>query len=329
MFPADAQDSAELKASAIFFKDQRLRPLWRAVIYPVAVTLAASILWALFLGVSGRPAFEQFTFSVLIANEFFAAIGAVVAAILLRRYLDRRSIASLGFAPRGPWLRLFGLGIALGAGMQAIAYMLEAVPGYARVVGHGSFASDAKLVLVAAIVFLAAALFEEMSLRGYLLQNLWEEWGVAPAIIVTSILFALIHFTNPHAREQSVLTIAGLSAFALWACFSLLWTKSLWVALGGHMAWNVFEGPIFGFPVSGEGIPVPTVLSQSVHGPQWLTGGAFGPEAGASSIIATLIGLAVLRLLYVKGAFSNVADSREAYARVSESFVPSTSDRDR
>jgi len=108
--------------------------------------------------------------------------------------------------------------------------------------------------------------------------------------------------------------VAGLVAFALWACMSLLWTGSLWLALGAHLAWNVFEGPFFGLPVSGVVIPSPSVLEVSVRGQPWLTGGAFGPEAGLSSLVALVLGFAVLWTLRVRGAFAGAADTSEAYA---------------
>jgi hypothetical protein len=41
-----------------------------------------------------------------------------------------------------------------------------------------------------------------------------------------------------------------------------------------------------------------------VNGPEWFTGGSFGPEAGASSLIALAIGIAVLLWMHRRGAFA-------------------------
>jgi uncharacterized protein len=318
-----------LKAPALFVKDARLRPLWRAVLYAVAMPSVAALLWAIYAVATGRPVLGYATFGDLIVGEIVAAAAALLVALFLRRNLDRRSFASLGFALRPPWLRLLALGVLFGAGMQAVAYGILRVFGFATLVSHGTLVGDMRLLAPAALFFLGAAFVEEMSFRGYLLQNLWEEWGKWPAIVITSITFALIHAGNPHAREQTLLTLGGLLLFALWACMSLVWTKSLWLALGAHMAWNMAEGPVFGLPVSGVLMPIAPVLSNTVSGPTWLTGGAFGPEAGVSSLVALLIGLGVLRLLFIKGAFARVPEVREAYARTSGSSAPSNAARGR
>jgi membrane protease YdiL (CAAX protease family) len=199
--------------------------------------------------------------------------------------------------------------------MQAVANVVLWASGSAHVTGHAGLESSLQLIGAAIAVLVPAAFVEEMSFRGYILQNLWEDWGLVPAIVISSIGFAALHISNPHSREQLLFTATGLLMFALWACMSLVWTKSLWLALGAHMAWNLFEGPVFGLPLSGLAMPVPTVLRQTVNGPQWLTGGSFGPEAGVTSFVALIVGFLVLRALYLNGAFADAPDTREDYAR--------------
>ena len=63
--------------------------------------------------------------------------------------------------------------------------------------------------------------------------------------------------------------------------------------MGIHFTWNYFQGPVFGFAVSGTTMQG-SLLTISDHGPQWFTGGIFGPEAGVSGLIALLIGIVAL-----------------------------------
>jgi hypothetical protein len=56
-----------------------------------------------------------------------------------------------------------------------------------------------------------------------------------------------------------------------------------------HIGWNFFEGPVFGFPVSGL-TDMPSLLIHTVSGPEIVTGGAFGPEAGLVIIPAMALG---------------------------------------
>jgi CAAX protease family protein len=319
-----------LMLAKLFLKDARLRPFFRVLVFVFATLFVAAALWLVFDAFRRQAYSAELTWNDLATGEFASVIAVVLVSVLMRRYVDRRSVASLGFAPGGPWLRLFGWGVLLGAGMQTIAMGIESALGVAHVVGFGSVAGDAKLIAVAAAVFLAGALSEELSLRGYILQNLWEEWGVVPAIAVTSVAFAAVHLGNPHSHEQTALTVCGLVVFALWASVSLLLTRSLWLAFGAHAAWNLFEGPVFGLPVSGVSMPVRTVLVESVNGPRWLTGGSFGPEAGLSSILALLVGFVALLALYKLGAFRGAVDSRETYARtITESSALSSADHAR
>jgi membrane protease YdiL (CAAX protease family) len=298
----------------IFFKDGRLRPPLRILVYGI-VLICLAIAFELVLNAVCATCHSLTRPGALAIQVLLEASVVAIATFWLRRSLDRRSVASLGLAPRGPWLRFFSIGIAFGAGMQVLAVTVETLSGSARVTAHATLQSDVRLLSTTAIVFLAAAFSEELSTRGYVLQNLWEAWGRKPAVGLSSVLFAVLHVANPHSREQLWLTSAGLVLFALWAACSLVWTGSLWLALGAHAAWNLFEGPVFGLPVSGLVVSSTPVLSFSVSGPSWLTGASFGPEAGVSSLVALIAGFIVLRSLFVRGAFRDQADTTEAYAR--------------
>lgn len=73
---------------------------------------------------------------------------------------------------------------------------------------------------------------------------------------------------------------------------AFLATGRLSTAIGLHIAWNLFEGAVFGFPVSGDKEGASLVAIHQL-GPPLVTGGAFGPEAGLSGIAASLLGIAV------------------------------------
>jgi hypothetical protein len=67
-----------------------------------------------------------------------------------------------------------------------------------------------------------------------------------------------------------------------------------------HTAWNLFEGPVYGAAVSGNDLP--SVLHARFPGPDWLTGGAFGPEAGVPTLVlGTALGVAFLVVAVRRG----------------------------
>lgn len=63
------------------------------------------------------------------------------------------------------------------------------------------------------------------------------------------------------------------------ACYAR--TRTLWVPVGFHFAWNTTMGVVFGLPVSGAQIPG-LLRAEASGSPLW-TGGAFGPEASVSA----------------------------------------------
>ena len=93
------------------------------------------------------------------------------------------------------------------------------------------------------------------------------------------------------------MAVAGIFLAGLFLAYGYLRTGQLWLSIGLHLGWNFFESAVFGFPVSGYDRP--GLFHISVSGPEFWTGGAFGPEAGFIILPITLLG-AVLIYLYTR-----------------------------
>ena len=122
------------------------------------------------------------------------------------------------------------------------------------------------------------ALFEEVVFRMLLLSGLVVVFRGrhGPAIALSAVLFGLVHLINPGATALSVL---GNAMGGVIYGMAFLKGRSLWLALGLHLGWNFFQGPVLGFAISGDSSHVAMVRLLEA-GPAWLTGGAYGPEAG-------------------------------------------------
>jgi hypothetical protein len=72
-------------------------------------------------------------------------------------------------------------------------------------------------------------------------------------------------------------------------------TGELAIPLGLHFSWNYAQGALFGFPVSGVRVGLAVVRTRET-GPDLLTGGAFGPEAGLLGVAAVLLGIGCVAL---------------------------------
>ncbi|MDE7400299.1 MAG: CPBP family intramembrane metalloprotease, partial [Oscillospiraceae bacterium] len=113
------------------------------------------------------------------------------------------------------------------------------------VFSHGAQAVAA--VLFGVVIYASVGLSEELLFRGYI-QGLFGERKVL-GIVVTAALFAVMHLLN---SSYSAVSLIYLIAGGL--LFSLLRevTKSLWLPIGLHVAWDWVEISIFGLNVDGE-----------------------------------------------------------------------------
>jgi hypothetical protein len=77
-------------------------------------------------------------------------------------------------------------------------------------------------------------------------------------------------------------------------------TRSLWMPIGLHAAWNFVQGAIFDVPVSG--LDEQGLVEARLSGPELLSGGAFGLEASViAMVIATAAGVLLVLMAVKKG----------------------------
>ena len=143
---------------------------------------------------------------------------------------------------------------------------------------------------------LSTGLHEELVARLIIFRLLMRAAGVWPALLVSALAFGAGHLANPNASWVAAFAIA-VEAGLMLAAFYLL-TGRIWMSVGVHAAWNLTQGSIFGARVSGLTESGSLFTSAPVPGsPDWLSGGAFGPEA---SVPAMVIGVAIFALLMAR-----------------------------
>jgi len=188
-----------------------------------------------------------------------------------------------------------GRGVGIGVVMfLAVIASITLAGGY-HVDGWGSVGVTLGLVGVTAL----AAVTEELVFRGILFRVLERRTGTWLALAVTSAMFGALHLLNPDATLWGAVAIAVEAGGVLGAAYVA--TRSLWLPIGIHFGWNFAVAGIFGTVVSGSATPQGLLLG-STSGPVLLSGGAFGPEASLSAVVAGLVMTAVfLRLAHRRG----------------------------
>lgn len=140
---------------------------------------------------------------------------------------------------------------------------------------------------------LAASVKEEVLMRGLLLSGLVLALRGRRmlAILLSAVAFGCIHLSNPGA---SLLSVLGNSLGGVIYGIAFLYAGSLWLAIGLHFAWNFVQGPVLGFPVSG--MAAGGLQQVQDAGPAWLSGGAYGPEAGLVGMAFRFVIIALMLL---------------------------------
>jgi len=202
---------------------------------------------------------------------------------------ERRSPWSVGLEGRdGPQKYLRGAFIGLG--MAAAAVILPAALGFFRL--EGDFTPSAWLspAVILGIGWAVQGAAEEVLFRGFLFPILGVRYGAVAGVLISSGLFALLHLFNPN---PSLLALLNLTLFGIFAALYAAREGSLWGIFAIHSAWNWALANVFGLEVSGLPLKVPSLVNLVENGPDWLTGGLFGPEGGAAVTLVLLVGILI------------------------------------
>jgi membrane protease YdiL (CAAX protease family) len=215
------------------------------------------------------------------------------------RFVERRPLASVGIRGDRP-VREFLRGHAAGlAGLLSVVMVIWMVGGLQLIAVAPAFAHPVSLVPIVLLLFTFAlqASVEELLFRGWLMSVLAKKFNVPVAVIVSSALFSLLHF-NPRTHW---LVSVGTFLFSLFACAWVLRTRNLLGIMGWHAGWNWLLAIGFGLPVTGIDVGLPALLvDMRANGPDWLTGGAQGPEASVVCFAYFVFGIAFFRLRSAK-----------------------------
>ncbi len=276
---------------------RRLRAFWRLAVFVCARSVSVAVLTEL----AGRLGWLQR--QPVLVTVTIRALATLVPACICAICLDRRTGRDLGLPlSRANWADL-GLGLALGATLMTIIFCVSVAFGWVRVTGYAVGYAGPMSVAIPLIVWLLVGIHEEVWARGYLLINLAEglrgatgsdRWALLLAWAITSLYFGALHADNPGATVTSTLFLVGAGFFL---GLGIVLSGRLGQPIGLHIAWNLFQGTVFGFAVSGWRLSPFSVIRTSSRGPVLWTGGTFGPEAGLLGALAMVAGSGAILLI--------------------------------
>ena len=223
----------------------------------------------------------------LVWFEVMMIVSVLLASFTSTRYFNRKPFTAIGLGLHPMLFREFGLGCVVGFAMMSGIFFVELGFGLVTFEWRGlQLNAISWVILTSGATFAVGAFSEEVLFRGYAFQTLIQGVTFLPATLILAVLFALAHAGNPNV---SLFGFVNIALAAVWLSIAYMKTRSLWLPFGLHFSWNFAQTTVYAFPTSGVSFTEFKLFLLKQTGPEWLTGGVFGPEGGALAT-AALVG---------------------------------------
>ncbi len=269
-------------------------PLWLRILQlPLSrLVFLGGIVFYMMAWSEGR--IQAFKDSPLIGVAVAVAMALVVLAVYVAwgKWIERRDVTELSLPGAG---REWAIGGLIGVVLYSGCVLLLMLFGMYRIEGLNPLS----YMIPAAAMAVKSSVFEELLFRGVLFRSVEAMAGSWIAIIVSSLVFGLLHLLNPDATIAGAVYIAIEAGLLLAAAY--LVTRRLWMAIGYHMLWNYVQSAVFSGIVSG-GVSLPGLFQAKIEGASFFTGGTFGMEQSVFALVlCTLTGVVMLVIAMRRG----------------------------
>ena len=217
-------------------------------------------------------------------------VSTLLTVWVMRRWIDRGSLLSLGLHLNRSYLRDLAAGVL--CGITLISAIFLAILGYGGLTVI-SLQTPSVSFLMLTVAMILVAVNEELLVRGYLLGNLMTSTNKYVALLLSSLIFSIFHLLNPNSSSIGLINIV-LAGMLLGIYY--IHERNLWFPIGLHFSWNLFQGGVYGSQVSG--VKVASVVTIDATGDPLLTGGSFGFEASLVTTVILAAAILVVHLIY-------------------------------
>lgn len=263
----------------------RLLSIWwlRMLIYFIGI----AVVIGLYIGLDADPGylelFVTFTFvSLALGIEYLRKVG---------------NYNTLGFSLSIFTLREVLVGIVLA--VFAVGLIISAA------LLSGATINAGEVLYESIYGTLLTALTEELIFRGMMLRAIEQRFGGMMGVFLSSMVFAGAHLFNTNSTSVAFINIA-LAGMVFGAMYML--TRSLWMSISFHAAWNFIEYSVFGRS------PDPMIFAGVPEQSRWLFTGEYGIEQGLCTTIVLVLILIVLPKITTVSPYAAAALFKQQYA---------------
>ena len=227
--------------------------------------------------------------------SIFSTGFLMVTPIIYCLKIEKRKISTLGFIKKNS-IKCYIIGLVIGLIMFSLVYFIEYITNSLTIdsvikINTSSIIS----LLLFFVAFAFQSMGEEVLCRSYLLTTIGSKKGIIQGVIISSVVFALMHVGND---SFNMLPMINIFLFGVVMALIYICSENIWVVSAIHGIWNYSQGNIFGINVSGIDIDDSFIKSSQIAGKEIINGGGFGAEGGIVTTLILLITI-LLTILYM------------------------------
>jgi len=231
---------------------------------------------------SGRPLLAKTQLPEDSVNIMVAIAESALALLtytFLFRVYEKRKINEL--SADAFWKNAV-IGYVTGFFLQSIFILIIYLTGNYSVIRI----NQASSLLPSFAAALTAGFVGEIVIRGIFFRLTEERLGTVLTLIICVMLFAIMHLSAKGANFLSVSSTAIEAGLLLSAGY--VFSRSLWLPIFFHFAWDFAEPGVFG--AINPGITIDqSLLTSKIEGPLILTGGQLGPQNSIQALLLCTI----------------------------------------
>lgn len=297
--------------------DERLRSGWKILFVSLAffgITLAITYILGIVIGImmlvngnmeilnpnSNSPEAQL----INLLSRVIQSLCMIFVPVVAWKAIMKRKLKDMGLSSIWTSKKDLIMGLFLGAISITVVFLLFIVTGFGKVDQWMPRVSLDTFTYL--LIFILVGFCEEIYGRGFIMGAMKQTKNIPLIIIVSSVIFALLHGSN---AGFTVLPFVNLTLVG--ALFAYMYIKSdnIWMCIGYHITWNYFQGNVFGLNVSGS--EVQGLITTTMKDTNIFTGKEFGPEGGLFVTFVLVINFLIVALFYRNKKVDFLASERE------------------
>lgn len=282
----------------IYNSINKVRPIWRLVIF-ILITFSINIPLQIIL----QKLLGQGLLRGYISGSIYF-LSVLISLYIQIKYLDKSSFKKYGLKLNNIWFKEFSFGFLIPIIQLSIFFIFLYLTGNLTISNYFTTNSSDYTFIEGFISELFGLVIgssvEEIFFRAFLFYLVYEALRTLKkdptkrALLILFLiapLFGLAHINNTGATIVSTINL-GLDAIMM--CLPFLITGRLGMSIGMHLSWNLFQGAVFGFAISGN-VAKASIMKVSILD-NLITGGTFGAEGSILLIVLDIIAITLILL---------------------------------